>query len=315
MNRLKVKQELINLKKIFENSSMNKKQRNTTGEAAPQLVLFSPIAYEDLDNPHLPDGGEINRHLKSYTAAMAQVAKDTDIHFVNLFLPTLFGYQKAMTPWTINGIHLNEDGNRKLAEIIVRQLVPNNNSTTADVDLSALRALIQDKNFYWFHRYQTTDGYNVHGHRADLKYIDDLSNREVMQRELDILDVMASNRDPVIWAASQGQQATVDDSNLPPQYDIKTNAPGKGVDGKHLFLGGEEAIEKMTLADGTTVNLFASEEQFPDLINPVQMGFDTHNRLFVATWPGYPHWKPGEAMDDKLLIFEDVDGDGKAEQL
>ena len=289
------------------------KTKKYNGEVAPQLVLFSPIAYEDLDNPYLPDGGESNRRLKSYTEAMAQVAKDTDIHFINLFQPTLLGYQKDKIPWTINGIHLTDEGNRKLAEIIVKLLVPNNTPAAAGEDLQALRGLIQDKNFYWFHRYQTTDGYNVHGHRADLKYIDDLSNREVMRRELDILDGMASNRDPAIWAASQGQDATVDDSNLPTQYNVKTNAPGKGVDGKHLFLGGEEAIEKMTLADGTTVNLFASEEQFPDLINPVQIGFDTHNRLFIATWPGYPHWKPGEAMDDKLLILEDIDGDGKAD--
>ena len=289
------------------------KTKKYNGEAPPQLILFSPIAYENLNNPHLPDGRQINRRLKSYTTAMAQVAKDTDIHFVNLFQPTLSGYQEDKTPWTINGIHLTDEGNRKLAEIIVRQLVPSNTLTTADLDIQALRALIQDKNYHWFHRYQTTDGYNVHGHRADLKYIDDLSNREVMRRELDILDGMASNRDLVIWAATQGKQATVDDSNLPAQYNVKTNAPGKGVDGKHLFVGGEEAIEKMTLADGTAVNLFASEEQFPDLINPVQIGFDTQNRLFVATWPGYPHWKPGEAMDDKLLILEDIDGDGKAD--
>src|SRR4029079_7584851 len=35
----------------------------------------------------------------------------------------------------------------------------------------------------------------------------------------------------------------------------------------------------------------------------------------VAVWPGYPHWKPGEAMNNKLLIFEDTDGDGKADTM
>ncbi len=29
-------------------------------------------------------------------------------------------------------------------------------------------------------------------------------------------------------------------------------------------------------------------------------------------WPNYPHWKPGEPYNDKLLIFEDTDGDGKS---
>src|SRR6185312_15996973 len=68
-----------------------------------------------------------------------------------------------------------------------------------------------------------------------------------------------------------------------------------------------------TVNKGMKVNLFASEETFPELINPVQMAFDTKGRLWVATWPTYPHWKPGEAMNDKLLILEDTNGDGKAD--
>ena len=53
---------------------------------------------------------------------------------------------------------------------------------------------------------------------------------------------------------------------------------------------------------------------FPELVNPVQMAFDTRGRLWVAAWHNYPHWKPTEAADDKLLIFEDTDGDGRADK-
>jgi putative heme-binding domain-containing protein len=52
---------------------------------------------------------------------------------------------------------------------------------------------------------------------------------------------------------------------------------------------------------------------FPELINPVQMAFDTKGRLWVAAWQSYPHWKPTEPMDDKLLILEDTNGDGRAD--
>jgi hypothetical protein len=34
----------------------------------------------------------------------------------------------------------------------------------------------------------------------------------------------------------------------------------------------------------------------------------------VASWKNYPHWKPKTPMDDKLLILEDTDGDGKADK-
>src|SRR5688572_31628491 len=53
--------------------------------------------------------------------------------------------------------------------------------------------------------------------------------------------------------------------------------------------------------------LFADEKQFPELVNPHQMAFDTKGRLWVAAWPSYPHWKPKDAMSDKLIILEDTD--------
>ena len=62
------------------------------------------------------------------------------------------------------------------------------------------------------------------------------------------------------------------------------------------------------------MNLFASEKQFPELVNAVQMSFDPQGRLWVAVWPTYPHWKPKEPMNDKILILEDTRGTGKADK-
>jgi glucose/arabinose dehydrogenase/azurin len=64
-----------------------------------------------------------------------------------------------------------------------------------------------------------------------------------------------------------------------------------------------------------TVNLFASEEQFPVLANPVQMAWDTKGRLWVAAWPNYPERRPDSKIGDSLQVFEDVDGDGKADKV
>ncbi len=44
------------------------------------------------------------------------------------------------------------------------------------------------------------------------------------------------------------------------------------------------------------------------------MAFDTKGRLWVACWKNYPHWQPKTPMDDKLIILEDTDGDGKADK-
>jgi putative membrane-bound dehydrogenase-like protein len=105
-----------------------------------------------------------------------------------------------------------------------------------------------------------------------------------------------------------------DDNNLPPHIPVPTNKPGPLPGGLHSFLSGEEAIKKMTVAPGFKVTLFASEKEFPDLVSPNQMAWDTKGRLWVSVWPSYPHWNPGDPMNDKLLIFEDTKGTGKADK-
>ena len=203
-----------------------------------------------------------------------------------------------------------------MAEVIDRALFAGQAAPKRDPKtLEKLRQAVLDKNFYWFNRYRVMDGYNVYGGRAFEKYAEQQSNYEDQQREMEILDVMTTNRDKRIWAVAQGKELKVDDSNTPPFIPVKTNKPGNGPNGEHIYLDGEEAIKKMTLGKNLKVNLFASEKEFPELAKPVQMQFDAKGRLWVAVWPSYPHWKPKEEMNDKILIFEDTDGDGKADKM
>src|SRR5262245_2713666 len=286
------------------------------GKSAPRLVLFSPVAHENLKDPNLPDGSENNKRIELYTAAMADVAKASQIAFVDVFHPTRDLYATATDPLTINGVHMTPKGNELVAREIDRSLFagapePKRETVTTD----KVRRAVVDKNFYWFHRYRTTDGYSIYGGRADLKFKNDQTNREVAQREMAVLDVMTANRDQRVWAVSRGGDLEVKDDNAPPFIPVITNKPGPLAGGKHLFLGGEEAIGHMKVAAGLKVNLFASEKEFPELVNPVQMAWDAKGRLWVAVWATYPHWKPKEEMNDKLLVFEDTDGDGKADKM
>jgi putative membrane-bound dehydrogenase-like protein len=307
------------------------------GKTAPKIVIFSPIAHENLRSPDVPDGKENNARLELYTRAMAEVAKANDVVFIDLFGPTRQLYATAKAPLTINGVHLNADGNRGVAQIIDRALF-GDPSTYQESYLSKLREAVVDKSFHWFNRYRATDGFATYGDRAFLTFIrgnprnvdakvvakvgkDAVlpSNYEVLQREMAVLDVMTSNRDRRIWAIARGQDANaadvkIDDTDTPPLIDALTNEPGKGANGRHIFIDGEEAIQKMTVAPGFKVNLFASEKEFPELVNPVQMAFDTKGRLWVAAWTSYPHWQPKTAMEDKLIILEDTNGDGKADK-
>jgi putative heme-binding domain-containing protein len=288
------------------------------GKSAPRLVLFSPPMPETLDDPNLLSRAQneaLAARLEAYVSAMAGVAASGGVQFVDLFTPTKRAFSRSATgPYTINGVHLNERGDRTVAEIIDRALFGAPHAPYDFGRLGSLRTVVNDKNSYWYHRYRTTDGYSTYGDRAFLTFVDGQSNYEVAQRELEMLDVMTANRDKRVWAAAQGKELKLEERNIPAPISVVSNKPGPLPNGKHVFLSGVEEISKMEVAKGVKVELFASEAQFPELVNPVQMAFDTRGRLWVAAWRTYPHWTPGEAMDDKLLILEDSDNDGKADQ-
>ncbi len=293
------------------------------GKSAPRLVLFSPIAHEFINDPNLPSKADVeasNARLKAYSAALREVAKSNGVLFVDVFGVTA-GEREPGKSLTINGVHQNEMGDSLIAAAAEHGLFPDGPMIKRDAAaLERLRGTVNQKNSYWFNRYRVTDGYSTYGDRAFLKfsegpggYGDGLSNYSVGQRELEVLDIMTSNRDKVIWAAAQGKQIKPDDSNIPEFIPVISNKPGPLPGGKHPFLSGEEAIGKMTIGKGLKVELFADEAMFPELVNPVQMAFDAKGRLWVAAWRTYPHWKPTEPMNDKLLILEDTNHDGRAD--
>ena len=87
------------------------------------------------------------------------------------------------------------------------------------------------------------------------------------------------------------------------------------VDANSIYLSEKKSLSAFKLAPGYKVELFASEKEFPDLANPVQLSFDNKGRLWIATMPTYPHYRPGdERPNDKLIILEDTDKDGRADK-
>ena len=289
------------------------------GKSAPRFVLFSPIAHENLKNPNLPDGRANNRRLVQYATAVKEVAGSKGATYVDLFAATSGLYESTDEPLTINGVHLNSEGNRQLALVIGKELL--GGTPKAGPELEPLRQAVLDKNWHWFNRYRATDGNDVWGGRSSLKFVDDQTNREVLMHELDMIDVMTANRDPKIWATAQGSNYKVDDSNVPKPVPVKSNVGGKSrssnaqKEGNPEYLSPEESLKKIRVPEGFKVNLFASEEMFPEMVNPVQMSVDTKGRLWVAAWKTYPKWEPLKEMEDRLLILPDEDRDGVADKV
>ncbi|MGI9473641.1 MAG: PVC-type heme-binding CxxCH protein [Rubripirellula sp.] len=282
-----------------------------------RFVMFSPIAYQNTGDAHLPDGTELNPKLAAYTEATRKAAEESGAIFVDLFTPTLELFESSAERYTVNGIHLNANGYKKLSEIISAALIEENKLAEERID--DVYAAVQDKNWHWHNRYHATDGNDIWGGRSTLTFVDGQSNAEVLKHELVMLDAMTANRDKAIWAAAEGKEYTIDDSNVPPPVKVISNVGGGSKssnadkEGSIDYLSPEESMAKMNVPDGYELNVFASEVQFPDLANPVQMQVDAQGRLWVASWNTYPKWEPGKEMNDSLMIFEDTDKDGKAD--
>ena len=218
----------------------------------------------------------------------------------------------------MNGIHLNDEGNRLVGQFIASTLL--NKTFSATSQLEALRQLVLDKNVHWFNRYRATDGNDVWGGRSTLKFVNEQTNREVLMHELIQLDIMTANRDLRIWMHLDGRSKPVDDSNVPPSVAVISNVGGGSPsssaqkEGNLKYLSGEAGLEKMTVPEGYEVGLFADEARFPELVNPVQLAVDPQGRLWAAAWKTYPKWEPLKEMDDRLLILPDDNRDGVADR-
>jgi len=301
------------------------KTKNYSGKGPPRMVLVSPIAFENTGDVNLPDGHAHNARLASYARAMQDVASETGVGFVDLYHPTKRLFESSKDRLTLNGAHLNSRGYRLLASILNRGLFGGAESELESTDdfSAALKAEIEDKNFHWWHRYRAVNGYSIYGKRGEAGFDGTYRNREVMERERAILDQMCANRDVRISKLAQGQEilAKCDDSNTLPFINPKTNVGGEddvnrkaGKLGSLDYLPAEEQLKRFKLAPGYAIDLVATEEDFPDLINPVALSFDNRGRLWVSTMPSYPQWKPKTVLDDRLLILEDTNGDGRADK-
>ncbi len=78
----------------------------------------------------------------------------------------------------------------------------------------------------------------------------------------------------------------------------------------HAGLSPTEAAAAMTVPPGFRVALLAGE---PDVQQPIAMCFDDRGRLWVAEAYSYPFRVPEEQARDRILIFEDRDGDDRFE--
>ena len=280
----------------------------------PRFVLISPTAWEPSGNPLWPDAAERNQKLERYAQIVSQVAQSRGLPYINLFTRTksLFSAEPGLQ-YTINGCHLNEAGDREVGLILDRVLF--GSKATADVhskEFAKLRAGVIEKSWLHMQDYRMLNGWYVYGGRRTW-------DTETFPKEYQKIRAMAAVRDRYIWDLAQNKSpGPPDDSQTGELYVPPTRFGNPEQDYSEpqelRYLSPQECIATMKVPEGFEVQAFASEREFPELAKPVQLNFDNRGRLWVACMPTYPQWKPGDRLpNDKLLILEDTDSDGRAD--
>jgi glucose/arabinose dehydrogenase len=271
-------------------------------EALRTIVLVSPIAYDRKNNSHLPDGAAIDENLKLYTDAMRRIAAKHGTPFVDLFTD-LMQKTSPTSSITINGIHLNDFGDNVIGVLLDTALFgPRRNIRSAH--LEKLQAEVNEKNLQFFFDYRAVNGYYIYGGRKNPFGVVNFPAEFAKLRR------MIELRDRRVWAVAQGKEPPpLQDADQAPLPVIETNYKNPIV-----LTSPEEETKKFELPEGYEINLFASEEQFPELRKPVQFAFDAKGRLWVTTMESYPMYIPGTPPQDKILILADTDGDGRADK-
>ena len=275
-----------------------------------QLVLISPTAIEDIsDHVDVPDGLETNKNLALYRDAMQEVAAEKGISFLDVFEPSKVWYSNESEDLTIDGLQLNDRGYALLSDYLVNSIF--GGAPNSSVARGEIHEAVMEKNWFWHNDFKIPNGVHVFGRRYEPFGPDNYPDELIKIRQ------MTAIRDTAIWMTAQGKSydvAAADSKThvLPP---VESNYKPSEKNGNPRYLYGDEALNSLEVPPGYKIELFASEKEFEDLANPVQISFDNQGRLWVAVMPTYPHYRPGDARpNDKLIILEDTDGDGKADK-
>jgi glucose/arabinose dehydrogenase/uncharacterized cupredoxin-like copper-binding protein/lysophospholipase L1-like esterase len=269
------------------------------------FVLLAPTAVEARSSPAGVDVDARNRDLGLYSAVISDLAAANGAAFVDLFSETLEAFRNAEEPLTTNGLHLNESGNRHAARALAKFFVGEEALSRVEAPrLKEVALAAAAKSACVAEVVRPKNGVVYYGVRK---------RPEEYAAEMPRYHQLIEQADANLHALLKNPAARFADYPAP---TLPALPPGKSRPDAVLGVvkPAAEQQREIVVDDGFELNLFASDEQFPDLRNPVQMAFDARGRLWVVTMPSWPHTVPGELPLDKILVLEDTDRDGKADR-
>ena len=263
-----------------------------------KIIILSPIATENLNHSHFPNSKKRNNEIKSYSDVMSSVAELRNIHFIDLFEFTKAQYNVHDNSLTQNSIHLNSNGHELIATKISRSILGDQKYNA--LDERRIRSIAKAVSLKSKHVSNVVRPVNT------VLYFGVRGRANEYNSEIPRYHELITRSDLRIHAMANDSELRFDPIPLTLEPLVRRE-PAK-------LPSTDEMLKSFKVAKGYKVNLFASEEQFPELRNPEQIAFDSLGRLWVVTMPSFPGTIPGDIPQDKIIILEDTNRDGRADK-
>jgi putative heme-binding domain-containing protein len=227
---------------------------------------------------------------------------------VNDWAETVYGASFTLQPHPMLDAGVIKSKN-PIAIIINGQLASNNQDTIASINLQndsiqqqRIIELIKEKNRLYRYRLRPLNEAYIYLFRrhemGHLAYeMDDLV-RLVEEKEKEIKKLIYSHLYNI-------EIELIKPWSPPENYsedEVPAFVPRPDIDAE---------IAAFHLDDDYEISLFAAD---PMIANPISINWDTRGRAWVATSSIYPQVVPGKEPNDKIVILEDTDKDGKADK-
>ena len=279
-----------------------------------RLVLLAPHAVEERS---APAGAARNADVAAYAAVVRELATARGARFVDLFATSREAFARSARPLTDLGVNLNPEGARVLGLAVAAALAgPGGLSPVEPPRLEEVARAAARRHAHAAELVRPKNGALYYGvRRRPEEAAAELPRYHELVRQAEAV-VHALAKRPGLSAFARPGVRVVEPPGVSPVETLPPLPPGKVT--PYRFPGGNvrapaDLQAELVVAEGYALNLFASEEQFPELRNPVQLSFDARGRLWVVTMPSFPHTIPGERPADKILVLEDRDRDGRAD--
>jgi len=257
---------------------------------ARQVVLLTPTPFEKPPSPLIPDLSTRNDDLALYVRAIAKIAADRRLVLVDLFSGSRGGL-------TDNGMHVKPEAQAHVARVIARQL---GLGPPAKTDLEPLRRAVIEKHRLWYDYWRPANWKLLYGDDSRRVFTRGGANSVPFREEWMKLLPLVSRAEQRAWQIARGGK---DPGHGRPAPEVLHAAPDADI---------KTELASFSVPEGFEVNLFASERD--GLTSPLAIRWDPAGRMYVAVTTTYPHVFPGDVPNDKIIVLEDTNGDGRADK-